>query len=81
MDIPHQRLAPETLNSLIEEFVSREGTDYGHRDFSLADKVRQVRRQLENGQAAIVYDAETQSCHIVAVQAPGTQDAAGGEPT
>lgn len=67
MDIPFERLAPETLDNLIEEFVSREGTDYGHRDYSLADKVKQVRRQLQDGRARIVYDADTQSCHIVAV--------------
>lgn len=70
MDIPYERLEPATLNNLIEEFVSREGTDYGHREYSLADKVAQVRRQLERGQARIVFDTETQSCHIVAVETP-----------
>lgn len=68
MDIPFEQLAPETLDNLIEEFVSREGTDYGHRDHSLADKVAQVRRQLESGRAKIVYDPQTQSCHILPVE-------------
>ena len=64
MHIPHEQLSQETLRSLIEEFVSREGTEYGQRDFSLADKVKHVTRQLERKQAVINYDPETQSCNI-----------------
>ena len=65
MEIPWQRLDPETLDNLVEEYVSREGTDYGHQDYSLADKVRQVKRQLREGSACLVFDAESQSCHIL----------------
>lgn len=65
MEIPHSELTPETLRNLIEEFVSREGTDYGHNEYSLDEKVSKVLRQLETGRVQIVYDAEEQSCHIV----------------
>ena len=65
MDIPWQRLSPETLDGLVEEFVSREGTEYGARDYSLEEKVEQVKRQLKDGRARIVYDPEVQTCHIV----------------
>ena len=51
MQIPHTALSPEALQNLIEEFVTREGTEYGARDYSLADKVRQVLRQIETGRA------------------------------
>lgn len=64
MEIPWQRLQDETLTALIEEFVSREGTEYGEREYSLAEKVAQVRRQLREGRARILYDAEADSCHI-----------------
>jgi uncharacterized protein YheU (UPF0270 family) len=64
MEIPHTALAPDTLRNLVEEFVSREGTDYGDYTGSLADKVRQVLRQIESGRAVILYDANTSSCHI-----------------
>lgn len=64
MRIPHAALADGTLRNLIEEFVTREGTDYGDRIYSLADKVSQVRRQLEQGSVVIVYDPHTESCHI-----------------
>ena len=65
MRIPHTALADDTLRNLIEEFVTREGTDYGDRVFSLDDKVTQVRRQLDQGSIVIVYDPHAESCHIM----------------
>jgi len=53
--VPPSALAPETLTALIESFVLREGTDYGERECSLAEKVAQVRAQLERGEAVILY--------------------------
>jgi uncharacterized protein YheU (UPF0270 family) len=44
--------------------VTREGTDYGIQDVSLATKVWQVRQQLDAGTAVIVYDEGTESCTI-----------------
>ena len=46
---------------MIESFVLREGTDYGERQFSLEQKVAQVRTQLERGQARILFDPESNS--------------------
>ena len=64
MIIPHQMLSPEALQGVIEAFVTREGTDYGTQDVSLATKVLQVRQQLDAGMAVIVYDEDTESCTI-----------------
>lgn len=58
-------LSPEALRGLIEEFVSREGTDYGHEDRSLESKVAAVLRQLESGEARIVFDLANESASIV----------------
>lgn len=66
MKIPHEQLSPHALRGLIEEFVTREGTDVGHDDFGLEDKVRQVLRQLERNEVHITFDAESESCSIVA---------------
>ncbi len=65
MEIPHTELKKSTLRNLIEEYVSREGTDYGQQSYSLKEKVSHVVRQLENGGAYINYDAESDSCNIV----------------
>ncbi len=64
MRIPHTSLSETALQNLLEEFVTREGTDYGLQPVSLDDKVSQVRRQLDMGRAVIVYDPVTATCHI-----------------
>jgi hypothetical protein len=64
MIIPHQMLSPEALQGVIEAFVTREGTDYGIQDVSLATKILQVRQQLDAGTAVLVYDEDTESCTI-----------------
>lgn len=52
---------------MIESFVLREGTDYGEREHSLAQKVAQVRAQLERGQARILFDPESNTVTLVLV--------------
>jgi len=63
--VPHGELSPEALRGVIESFVLREGTDYGERDVPFETKVSQVLRQLERGEAQIMYDPETQGIAIV----------------
>src|SRR5215813_5827733 len=46
MIIPHEMLSVEALQGVIEAFVTREGTEYGTQDVSLATKVLQVQQQL-----------------------------------
>lgn len=65
MIIPYEKLSPEVLENLIEEFVSREGTDSGYVDGSLEQDVLRIKKQLENRLAYIVYDERTESCNIV----------------
>jgi uncharacterized protein YheU (UPF0270 family) len=64
MIIPHHLLSPDALRGVIEAFVTREGTDYGTHEVSLETKVVQVRQQLDEGTAVIVYDEATDSCTI-----------------
>jgi uncharacterized protein YheU (UPF0270 family) len=63
--IPQQRVSAELLQAVVEEFITREGTDYGEQEFSLAEKVQQVRQQLERGLAFIVFDPTSQTCSLV----------------
>ncbi|MSR12564.1 MAG: YheU family protein [Gammaproteobacteria bacterium] len=64
MEIPYKDLAADTLTAIIEEFITREGTEYGEQEFSLADKVEQVRRQLQRGEIFVSFDPESQTCQI-----------------
>lgn len=63
--IPHRQLSPEALTGLIEEFVTRDGTDSGYTRGSLAENVAMVRRQLDAGQALVVFDDRAKTCNII----------------
>ncbi len=65
MIIPHRELSPEALQGVIEDFVTRDGTDYGETETPLAVKVAQVKKQLDQGLYVIVYDLELESAMIV----------------
>lgn len=62
--IPWQSLSDEALRGIIEDFVTREGTEYGFTEVSLDSKVAQVLKQLQKVEAIIVFDSESNSCSI-----------------
>ncbi|MFM2588671.1 YheU family protein [Vibrio sp. TBV020] len=55
MIVPWQQIDPDTLDNLIKEFVLREGTDYGAIEVSLQSKIDQIKKQLESGEAVVVF--------------------------
>jgi uncharacterized protein len=65
VEVDYQQLKPDTLQTLITEFVLREGTDYGSIEATLDRKINDVRRQLERKELQIVFDLTTETCSIV----------------
>jgi len=65
MEIPYEQLEEETLKSVIESFVLREGTDYGENEFTLDEKIEHVLVQLKTGKVYLTFDEESKSCNIV----------------
>jgi len=63
--VPFDQLSAGAQRGVIEEFVTREGTDYGHTDVSLDDKVAAVRRQIERGEVVLLFDAKTERVNLV----------------
>ena len=61
MLIPYAELASETLQAIILEFVTRDGTDHS----SIDQRVASVMKQLENGEVELHFEVETESCNIV----------------
>lgn len=55
VNIPISSLSEAALAGVIDAFILREGTDYGHQDLNIDEKRKRVRRQLENGRAGIFY--------------------------
>lgn len=66
VEVPHAQLAPEVLRRLVEEFVTRDGTDYGVVERTLAEKVAAVMQQLRAGELMIVVDVEDDAIDLVA---------------
>jgi uncharacterized protein YheU (UPF0270 family) len=66
IQIPYSDLSAAALRGVVEQFVLREGTDYGTHVYSLDEKVEQVLAQLRAGRAQIVFDPKTETVDIVA---------------
>ena len=64
IEIPVGELGQDSLRSLVEAFVIREGTDYGSVETSLTVKVDQVMAQLRDRRARILWDSESESFDI-----------------
>ncbi|MFO7749308.1 MAG: YheU family protein [Desulfobacteraceae bacterium] len=64
--IPYTELSPEALHGVIEEFVTRDGTDYGEIEVCLETKISQVLGQLKAGKAEVFFDRKSETCNIIA---------------
>ncbi len=64
IEIPTEELRPEVLRGLVEEFVTRDGTDYGAVERSLEEKIEAALAQLRSGEARLVFDPETETANI-----------------
>jgi hypothetical protein len=65
IDVPYERLDPETLRNVIQEFVTRDGADWGEAGCTLEDKVGQVMQQLRSKKVKIVFDLNSETTNIV----------------
>jgi uncharacterized protein len=63
--IPPEQLPVQTLQGLLEEFASRDGTDYGVEEVSLTDKVAELRGQLSRQHILIVYDVGLEQANLI----------------
>jgi uncharacterized protein YheU (UPF0270 family) len=72
IEIPHDALSEAALRGVIESFVLREGTDYGEHEVCLEWKVASVLRQLERGEARIIFCPAAETVDIVTTRVPRT---------
>lgn len=61
LQIPPERLSADALSGLLEEYASRDGTDYGEREVSLADKVTDLHAQLRRGELCLLFDQDSET--------------------
>lgn len=67
MLIPHRQLSPDALRAVVEEFVTRDGTDHS----SIPNRIELVLQQLEVGSVELHFEQATASCNIVPAGAAG----------
>ncbi|PYF81789.1 MULTISPECIES: YheU family protein [Marinomonas] len=63
--IPYDSLAADTLATILDDIVSRDGTDYGDYDLSVAQKREQALRALRNGEAVLLFDTESETIKMI----------------
>ena len=64
MRIPHTKLSSAALRAIVEEFVTRDGTDYS----SVQQRVDRVLEQLEAGRVELHFDEQAETSNIVTVE-------------
>jgi uncharacterized protein YheU (UPF0270 family) len=65
VEISPEELSTEALHGLVEEFVTRAGTDYGVVERGVEEKIAEVLAQLASGEARLVFDPETETANVV----------------
>jgi uncharacterized protein len=65
IEVPYERIDPDTLRNMIEEFVTREWAELSDAGYSLDDKVGQVMQQLRDRKVKVVFDFRSETGNIV----------------
>jgi len=64
MLIPHRQLSSVALRAVVEEFVTRDGTD----NSNVEPRIARVLRQLDVGNVELHFEQETATCNILPAQ-------------
>lgn len=65
IEVPTSRLEERTLLALLEDFASRDGTDYGIRELPLDEKVGRLIEQLKASKIVLLYDSDSEQWDLV----------------
>ena len=67
--LPLSEFSQDTLQHVLEELVTRDGTDYGDLELSQEEKVDQLTYELQNKQAFICFDPVSETTGVISKQA------------
>jgi uncharacterized protein YheU (UPF0270 family) len=63
--VPMDRINPDTLRKMVEEFVTREWSELADSGCTFEDKIEQVLQQLKDNKIKVVFDLTSETCNIV----------------
>lgn len=65
VEIPKEVLSEDAIRGIVENFILREGTDYGREEAAFDTKYRQILKQLDKGDVKIFFDPNTESVGLM----------------
>ena len=65
IEVPSRMLPGDTLDALLEAFVTRQGYDTTDTQEGMHGWVAQLKRQLERGELLIAHDLKTESTEVM----------------
>lgn len=65
LQIPYEQLSEAALTGVLEEYITREGTDYGMVERGVEAQLDKARALLKSGKVVIVFDEVNERCQII----------------
>lgn len=65
VEVPYRMLPGETLDALLEGFVTRQGYDTTDTGAGMPGWVAELKRQLERGELIIAHDLQTETTEVM----------------
>ena len=65
MIVPIEQLNSDILRNIAEDFITRDGTDYGEVELTLDEKVECLLVQVKQGDVLISFDEEAESITLI----------------
>jgi uncharacterized protein YheU (UPF0270 family) len=65
IEIQLEQLSDEAIAGIIENFILREGTDYGSVEVSFERKSEQIRQQIDCGDIKIVFVQDSETINLL----------------
>lgn len=61
IEVPLKELSADALQGVLEEFINRDGTDYGEIELTLSQKSQQLLQQWRRGEIVLVFDPDSET--------------------
>ena len=65
LEIPVSRLDGDVLDALLEEFATRDGTDYGEVETDVEKRVAKLQTDLTRSHLALLYDSDSEQWDLL----------------
>ena len=65
VEVPYTDLSEAALRAVINDIVTRDGTDYGEVEKTREQKAAALLGQLERGEATLAFDPETETLSVL----------------